>query len=257
MIKGFDELEKLIKSTREIILNDEARKSITVKGKADFVTQVDTSVQKYLKDKLLKMYPDIQFMGEEGEKEKIDFSKPVWILDPIDGTTNLIHDFKMSAVSLGLVDNGEAVKGIIYNPFHDEFFCGEKGKGAFLNGEKIHVTDAPTLEQSLIAVGTSPYNKEMADKNFEIIKELYIKSEDIRRTGSCAMDMAYVACGRIDGFFERNLKPWDYAAGCVIISEAGGCVTDLLGGKIRFDKNCDILAGNGKINNELLEVVNK
>lgn len=250
-----DRLLDLIKSTKSIITDETLKNAVTEKGLADFVTRVDTSVQAYLKGELLKMYPDIQFMGEEGEKEQVDFSGRVWILDPVDGTTNLIHDYKMSAVSLGLLDNGKPVMGVIYNPFTDELFYAEKGKGSFLNGERISVSSENTLIKSLIAFGTSPYEKELADVNFEILKNVYLKTGDIRRTGSAAMDLAYVACGRIDGFFERNLKPWDYCGGICIVNEAGGRVTNMHGGAVTFDKNSDILASNSCLHGALLELV--
>lgn len=250
-----NQLLDLIKSTKSIITDDALRNSVTEKGLADFVTKVDTSVQAYLKDKLFSLYPDIQFMGEEGEKGETDFSKKVWILDPVDGTTNLIHDFKMSAVSLGLLDNGVPVLGIIYNPFSDEIFYAKKDEGAFLNGEKISVSSENKLIKSLIAFGTSPYEKELADVNFDILKRVYLNTGDIRRTGSAAMDLAYVACGRIDGFFERNLKPWDYCAGICIVNEAGGKVTNMHGGAVTYDRNSDILASNSLLHEGLLELV--
>jgi myo-inositol-1(or 4)-monophosphatase len=249
-----NELIDLVKSVRPVITDNKLRGEVTEKGRADFVTGADTAVQSRLCAELSKKYPDIQFMGEEGEKSNIDFSGSVWILDPVDGTTNLIHDYQMSAVSLGLVENGEPVLGIIYNPFTEELFYAQKGKGAYLNGNKISVSSEKTLTNALIAFGTSPYNKEMADVNFNMIKETYLRSGDIRRSGSAALDLAYTACGRIDGFFERNLKPWDYCAGICIVNEAGGMVTDMHCGSVAFDKNSDILATNGKIHSELAEI---
>lgn len=250
-----NKLIDLIKSTKPIIDDNELKNAVTVKGQSDFVTKVDTSVQAYLKSELSKLYPDTQFMGEEGEKENIDFSGKVWILDPVDGTTNLIHDYKMSAVSLGLLDNGEPVLGIVYNPFTDELFYAEKGKGAFLNGEPISVSKENTLDKALVAFGTSPYEKELAEVNFEILKNVYLKTSDIRRSGSAALDLVYTACGRIDGFFERNLKPWDYCGGICIVNEAGGKVTNMHGGAVTYDRNSDILASNGILHDELIELV--
>lgn len=250
-----DKLIDLIKSTKVLLTDDSLRNDVTEKGLADFVTKVDTSVQTYLKAELYKLYPQIQFMGEEGGNSEIDFSKKVWILDPVDGTTNLIHDFKMSAVSLGLIDNGEPVIGIIYNPFSEELFYAEKGKGAFLNGRRISVSTEKRLIKSLIAFGTTPYEKDLADANFEILKRVYMHTSDIRRSGSAALDLAYVACGRIDAYFERNLKPWDYCAGICILREAGGEVTNMHGGKVRFDCNSDVLATNSLLHSELTKLV--
>lgn len=248
------ELIGLIKDLKPLLMNRDLSGSVTEKGRADFVTAVDTSVQEKLGAELSRLYPDIGFMGEEGEHKDIDLSGKIWILDPVDGTTNLIHDYRMSAVSLGLLDKGEPVMGIVYNPFTEELFCAEKGHGAYLNGEKITVSTADKLHDALIAFGTSPYDRELADVNFSMIKETYLRSGDIRRSGSAALDLVYTACGRIDGFFERNLKPWDYCAGICIVNEAGGTVTNMHGGAVTFDRNSDILASNGKIHDELMEI---
>lgn len=249
-----NEIINLIRELKPLLMNRELSGSITEKGRADFVTAVDTSVQAKLSEELLKMYPDIGFMGEEGEHESVDLSGRIWILDPVDGTTNLIHDYRMSAVSLGLLDGGEPVMGIIYNPFTEELFCAEKGRGAYLNGKKIEVSSEKHIHNALIAFGTSPYDKQLADVNFRMIKEAYLRSGDIRRSGSAALDLAYTACGRIDGFFERNLKPWDYCAGICVVNEAGGRVTNMNGGAVTFDRNSDILASNGKIHYEMMGI---
>lgn len=253
----FKGLIELIKSLRPLLTDRKKSGSVTEKGRADFVTAVDLSVQEKLKQELSVLYPHIQFMGEEGNHEELDFSGKIWILDPVDGTTNLIHDYKMSAVSLGLLDNNEPVLGIIYNPFTEELFYAEKGKGAYLNGEKIHVSEADKLFNALVAFGTSPYDRELADVNFSLIKETYLRCGDIRRTGSAAIDLVYIACGRTDGFFEKNLKPWDYCAGICIVNEAGGRVTSMNGGAVAFNKNSDILATNGKLHEEMLSITDR
>lgn len=251
-----DKLIRLVKETKAIALDGGSAHDIKVKGLADFVTKVDIGIQEFLRPRLFEMYPDVQFMSEEKDNSGIDHRGKVWVLDPIDGTTNLIHDFKMSAVALALVDNGVPVLGIVYNPFTDELFSAKRGGGAFLNGRPIHVTDAAELSHSLVLVGTSPYRKDLADVNFDIIKRLYIASEDIRRCGSAALDLCYLACGRADGFFERNLKPWDYAAGTAILREAGGMVTDFNGAEPSYQVPSDILASNGKIHNEMKGIIN-
>ncbi len=252
-----DELIQLVKETKSIALDSKSAHNVSVKGLADFVTKVDTAIQEFMRSRLKDMYPDIQFMSEEKDNNDIDHTGKVWILDPIDGTTNLIHDFKMSAVSLGLVDNGVPVMGIVYNPFTDELFSARRGEGAYLNGAPIHVTSASNLSESLVIVGTSPYRKDLADVNFDIIKRLYIASEDIRRGGSAALDLCYLACGRAEGFFERNLKPWDYAAGVAILREAGGCVTDFAGNEPSYRVPSDILASNGIIHEEMKKIINE
>ncbi len=252
-----DELIELVKETKAIALDRNSAHNVSVKGLADFVTKVDTAVQEFMRVRLKELYPDIQFMSEEKDNKDIDHTGKVWILDPIDGTTNLIHDFKMSAVSLGLVDNGVPVMGIVYNPFTDELFSAHSGHGAFLNGRPIHVTSAASLADSLVLVGTSPYRKDLADVNFDIIKRLYIASEDIRRGGSAALDLCYVACGRAEGFFERNLKPWDYAAGIAILREAGGMATVFSGNEPSYSVPSDILASNGIIHEDMMKIINK
>lgn len=251
-----EKLLELIKQTKEIALDKGSANDVTVKGLADFVTKVDMGVQEFLRPRLAELYPDVQFMSEEKDNSEIDMRGKVWILDPIDGTTNLIHDYKMSAVSLGMTDNGVPVAGVVYNPFSDELFYAEKGKGAYLNGVRIEASKAKTLEQSLISVGTSPYYKELADVNFELIKRFFVASEDIRRCGSAALDLCYLACGRIDGYFEQNLKPWDYAAGIAILREAGGCVTDMSGGEPSYTVPSHIIASNGFIHNDMQKMIN-
>lgn len=242
---------ELVHSAKPLIMDETMSHEITVKGLADFVTRVDTSVQHYLQNELCKLYPDVQLMGEEDHMQNVDFSKPVWILDPIDGTTNLIYSYRHSAVSLGYYENGEICAAIIYNPFSDETFHAVRGKGAYLNNLPIHVADNKLLKDSLIAIGTSPYRKELAPVNFRIFREVYEKSLDIRRSGSAALDLAYVAYGRLDGYFERDLKPWDFAAGALIVEEAGGQCTDFNLCKLDFSKNQDVLATNGHIQSEL------
>lgn len=251
-----DKLLELIKETKEIALNKSDANDITVKGMADFVTKVDFGVQEFLKPRLKEIYPEVQFMSEEQDNKDIDLNGKVWVLDPIDGTTNLIHDYRMSAVSLGMLENGVPILGIVYNPFTNELFYAKKGYGAYLNGKRISVSSAAKMENSLISVGTSPYYKELADKIFDIIKRLYISSEDVRRCGSAALDLCYIAAGRTDGYFEYNLKPWDYAAGIIILREAGGTVTDLNGDEPSYERPSDIAASNGKIHKQLCDIIN-
>lgn len=175
---------------------------IKVKGPADYVTQVDTDIQRFLAEELSRLTPDIQFLGEEEGLHKMT-GDTYWILDPIDGTTNLIHDYQHSVVSLGLYEKGEIVLGIIYDPFREDVYHAQKGKGSFLNGKPIHVSDAGTLGETIISIGTSPYDKELAEKNFRCFQKIFEQSQDIRRSGSAALDLAYVACGRTGGFLKR------------------------------------------------------
>lgn len=246
-------LVEIVKETKRFLLNNEEAAQITEKGTADYVTQVDLHVQEYMRRRLAEEWPEIQFMGEEKDNSDLDFEGALWILDPVDGTTNLIHDFQCSAVSLGLCDHGEVICGVIYQPFTDEVFYAQKGQGAYLNGKPIHVTEASTMAESLISFGTTPYEKSYADRNFALFKKVFMDCQDLRRMGSAAIDLAYVACGRHEAFFEQNLKPWDFAAGMIIVEEAGGTVTDFEQNRIVPWKNSNILGSNGKIGKILAE----
>ena len=229
----------------------------TKEGSIDAKVPIQEYITKLVKEGLYSMYPQVQFMGEEQDNSAIDRSGDFWILDPVDGTTNLIHDFRHSTLSLAYAEAGEVVLGIVYQPYTDELFIAKKGEGAFLNGDPIHVSGAETLSESLVTIGTSPYYHELADWNFKVFKEVFLSCQDIRRLGSAALDMAYVACGRVDAFFEAILQPWDFAAAKLLIEEAGGKVTDFSGNDIPTGEPAEILAGNGKINEELLEIIRK
>ncbi len=247
-----EETIQLIYQTKPLIMNHVNAQKITVKGPADFVTAIDIAVQDFLKKELFDRYPEIQFMGEEDHMASIDPEQPAWILDPIDGTTNLIYDFHHSAVSLGYYEDHQIQFGVIYNPFTEELFYAALGQGAYLNGEKLAVSDKKELKDSLIAVGTSPYEKHRAQENFQLFQKLFENSLDIRRVGAASLDLAYIACGRLDAYVERNLKPWDYAAGTIILTEAGGKISDYQGNALNYCINQDIAATNGRIHEELL-----
>lgn len=251
----FEQIAQIVKDAAALFGNDEAAAHVKVKGRADYVTEVDTAVQRMLYEQLAALYPEIQFMGEEKDNSRIDFDRPVWILDPVDGTTNLIHRFPGSSISLALACGHELVAGLIYNPYLDELFFAKKGQGATRNGRAIHVSGAETLSQSLIATGTSPYRHEWADEVFGQIKAVYLRAQDIRRVGSAAMELAWVACGRLDGFFELTLSPWDFAAGLVILTEAGGKLTDYSGAPVDFTRKSQVLATNGRIHDEMVGVL--
>lgn len=238
------EVKKIVTEAGKLFQNREAVCHTTVKGAADYVTEVDFAVQQYVSRQLQERYPDIQFMSEEKENDEIDANGAVWVLDPVDGTTNLIHDYRASAVSLALLEQGRAVLGIVYSPYSGEMFLAEEGKGCYLNGSRVYVSGVQEIEQCLIAVGTSPYYKEMAEKNFRVFKRLFCDCQDIRRSGSAALDLAYVACGRVEGYFERRLKIWDYAAGMLLVREAGGAVLYYDGEQAGTAPVADIVAGS-------------
>ena len=240
-------VQQIVKEAAKLFANREEVNRIKEKGAYDFVTAVDEEVQKYIGEKLQKLYPQIQFLGEEGGNTDVDLDGLLWVLDPVDGTTNLIHDYKNSAISLALMENREPIAGIIYDPYLDEMYCAKKGEGSFLNGEKISVSTAQTMSESLIAIGTSPYRKNEAPDNFRVFEKIYMDCQDLRRTGSAALDMAHVACGRIEGYIEKKLKLWDYAAGTIIVREAGGKVLDYEGIDRTMELMGDVVVGNSYI----------
>lgn len=250
-----DQVIGLVEEVRPLFFDEDLASHIREKGLADFVTEVDMRIQEFIKRGLEKILPQVQFMGEEKDNTEIDFQGDFWILDPVDGTTNLIHDYRQSAVSLALCEKGQVTMGVVYQPYTRELFLALKGKGAWLNGTPIHVSAREKLEESLISIGTTPYRKEMAEENFKYFQNVFMRCEDIRRGGSAAIDLAYVACGRTEAYFERNLKPWDYAAGMLLVEEAGGSVTNYHGDVVGVSAPSDIVAGNGKIGKILVEEV--
>ena len=244
------EIIDLVKRTKSFVENREMAGHVKVKGPADYVTQVDTDIQNFLAHELHNLAPGIQFLGEEEGLHEMS-GDTYWILDPIDGTTNLIHDYQHSTVSLGLYEKGEITLGIVYDPFREDVYYARKGTGSFLNGKPIRVSQANTLKETIISFGTAPYDKGLAKENFERLLKVFMESQDIRRTGSAALDLAYVACGRTGGFFEARLSPWDFAAGMLLISEAGGMITDFSGAPLDLLKRGSVVATNGRIHEEL------
>lgn len=240
-------VKQIVRQASKLFTDRESAGRIKEKGMCDFVTAVDEAVQNFIQKELQLLYPDILFVGEESTEASIDMNRLVWVLDPVDGTTNLIHDYKNSAISLALLDKKEVIAGIIYDPYLDEMYFAEKGKGAYLNEQPIHVSNAKSMSESLIAIGTSPYYKNEAADNFEIFEKIYMDCQDIRRTGSAALDLAHIACGRIEGYLEKKLKIWDFAAGALIVREAGGCVFDYEGNDRTMEPIGDVVAGNGSV----------
>ena len=235
------QVEELVRQAKPLITDETLLGDVSTKGRANFVTHCDTAVQDFLQRQLAARWPEIQFLGEEAAAAP-DFSGAVWVLDPVDGTANLMHHYRRSAVSLALTFGGQPVCGVIYDPFADELFSARAGEGALCNGRPIHVSEGVPLADGLISVGTSPYERELADANFALFRRLYERCADLRRSGSAALDLAYVAAGRTEGYLERNLKPWDYAAGILLVKEAGGRVSDFAGRAPALPQNCDILA---------------
>ena len=229
---------------------------VRAKGPTDFVTAVDTEVQERIRARLQALDGTIQFMAEEKDNASIDPARPVWILDPVDGTTNLIHGFRHSAISLALAEGGRVRLGLVYDPFAGELFAARRGGGAFCNGRPIHTSAAGRLSDSLCSVGTNPGRREEAGTAFARARRVYDRCHDIRRIGAASVELCYTACGRLDAYMEHGLKPWDYAAGGLILTEAGGRLTAWDGTPPSlYAANCAILATNGRIHEELLALV--
>ncbi|HOZ31041.1 MAG TPA: inositol monophosphatase family protein [Bacteroidales bacterium] len=228
---------------------------IETKGLNDYVTDIDRTCEKRIVTELEKLIPKAGFITEEGTSEKIgkEFN---WIIDPLDGTTNFIHSFFPCAVSIGLKQNDNIILGVVYEVGLDEcFYAWDKG-GAWLNGNQIKVSGTPLLKDSLVATGFPYHEFKPLDNYIDLLKYLTKNSQGIRRLGSAATDMAYVACGRFDGFYEYNLKAWDVAAGIILINEAGGKICDFCGGKnYLFGK--EIVATNSGFFSEFSSIVMK
>lgn len=212
-------------------------------GRANFVTAYDKKVQEILRAGLLEIVPDAGFVGEEDEQQAFSDQGKFFIVDPIDGTTNFIKDYHLSCISVGLIVDGKAQIGVVFNPYLDELFYAERGKGAYCNGKPIHVSDEP-LEHGVVLFGTSPYHEDLSEASFKMAFEYFKKALDIRRSGSAAWDLCCIAAGRAELYFELILCPWDYAAGGLIVEEAGGIVTDVNGQPIRYDQSCSLIAKN-------------
>lgn len=229
--------------------------SIFYKGELDLVTEVDRACEELIEGRLKDAFPDHCFLGEEGGL-KGDASPCKWIIDPLDGTTNYAHGFPWFCVSIALEVEGEILLGVIYHTMMDELFTAVRGEGACLNGERIHVSKREPLRRSLLATGF-PYDRTRENENnFDNFLNFQLTARAVRRAGAAALDLAYVAAGRLDGYWECKLKPWDVAVGALLVSEAGGKVTGHAGEPYSI-YNHRIVASNGVIHNQMLDVLNK
>ncbi|MBU1084616.1 MAG: inositol monophosphatase [Candidatus Omnitrophica bacterium] len=217
-------------------------------GIHDLVTDVDRSSEKIIIEAVRKEFPEHSVLAEESGREEKD-SAVMWIIDPLDGTTNFAHEFPVFCVSIGVAVEGEVTVGVVYDPSRKEFFVSEKGRGATLNGISISVSRRKSVSESLLSTGFA-YDPKKKQANLDNFKSVLGKAQAVRRPGSAAIDLCYVACGRFDGFWEMYLSPWDTAAGQLMVLEAGGAVTDFAGNV--YDVTGDeILATNGYIHEEM------
>jgi myo-inositol-1(or 4)-monophosphatase len=227
---------------------------VSLKGPANFVSAADHRAEETLYQELAKARPGYGFHGEEGGRREGADKTHTWIVDPLDGTTNFLHGIPQFAISIGLDREGSVVAGLVYNPATDEMFLAERGKGAFLNDQRIRVANRKTLNDAVIACGL-PHrgrpNIPLGKKETGVMQE---QVAGLRRFGAAALDLAWVAAGRIDGYWERDIKPWDMAAGLILVREAGGYISDCDGGDEMMAKG-HVVAGNETIQKEILRVL--
>lgn len=242
---------EIVKEASKLMVQDT---TVEQKGNdSNYVTSADVNVQHYLEEHLLKLIPGSNFLGEEEDKQVIE-SEYIWVVDPIDGTSNFIRDLGASAISVGLVKNGTPYIGVIYHPYRDEMYFAERGEGAYMNGKKLHVSDKD-FKHSHLCAAASLYNKDLAQPCFNIIQKVYYQSDDFRRFGAAAVELAFLAAGRVELFFEIRLFPWDMAAGQVLIEEAGGVVEFIHEEGLPLDRPAGIIAANNKENFEKLKEI--
>lgn len=239
-----ERLMAIIKKAGAMILAaDLEHAEVEVKSmRGDLRTNYDTAVEEFLCQELGRIWPEIQFIGEESGLQKREAEKDCFIVDPIDGTANFTWDYHHSAVSIALARGEGIMAGLVYNPYLDELFHARAGEGAYLNGQPIQVSQR-SLRDGLVCFGTSPYDKTKAAATFSLARLLYERALDVRRSGSAALDLCYVACGRCDLFYEMSLYPWDYAAAALIVTEAGGLLATMEGEELRFSDRTTLVAG--------------
>ncbi len=227
---------------------------VSLKGPANFVTAADKRAEEMLYTDLAKARPGYGFIGEEGGTREGADKSHTWIVDPLDGTTNFLHGIPQFAISIGLQREGTMIAGVIYNPANDELYIAERGKGTFLNDKRLRVAGRKKLNEAVIACGLPHIGRgdlELANRELGAMQS---RVAGLRRFGAASLDLAFVAAGRLDGYWERNLSPWDMAAGIIILREAGGIVTGI-DGKDDAMTTGDILCGNEFIHAELLKVL--
>ena len=241
LVRDFGEVEQL---------------QVSKKGPADFVSLADRKAEQVLFEELLKARPKYGFLMEErGEVAGSDTSNR-WIVDPLDGTTNFLHGIPQFAISIALERDGQPFAGVIYNPISDEMFVAEKGQGAFLNGRRLRVSARRDLGSSLFSTGIPFQGRDGHDPFLAQLREVMAVSAGVRRYGAAALDLAWVAAGRYEGFWERGLSPWDMAAGMILVTEAGGFVSDMAGGRDPFASR-SIVAANTDMHPVLLDLLAK
>lgn len=245
--------EAALKAGQMLKDNIDRSSEIFYKGTVDLVTNFDTQAQRMIFDHLSSRFPDHDYLAEEGlsQNKGAEFR---WIIDPLDGTTNYAHSFPVFTVSIALENKGEVILGLVYDPMREEMFSAVKGEGALLNKKGIKVSNVDDLDKSLLATGF-PYDIRTSEvNNIAHFNNFLTRAQGIRRCGSAAMDLCYVACGRFDGFWELKLSPWDMAAGALIVREAGGQISDFRNEEFSIFGS-EILASNGLIHHKMVNVL--
>ncbi|MGI6029482.1 MAG: inositol monophosphatase family protein [Candidatus Heteroscillospira sp.] len=248
-----NELENILRRAGQILLSAHDVEVSEKSGRADLVTQFDRQIQAFLEKELMALCPEAGFLGEEEAARHLEREK-LFIVDPIDGTTNFTRDFRHSCISAALDLKGETVLGAVYNPYLDEMFSAEKGRGAFLNGQPIRASERD-ISHAITLFGSSPYNHELAEKSFAAAQSLFLRGLDVRRAASAALDLCYIAAGRADVYFEYTISPWDHAAGHLIAQEAGAIVTQFDGSAPSNREKCSVLACGKNCYADALEVI--
>ena len=225
---------------------------VSRKGPADFVSNADRRAERTLQRELEKVRPGYGFLLEEGGEIKGTDPQHRWIIDPLDGTTNFLHSIPLFAISVALERDGEIVAGIVYNPISDELFAAERGKGAFLNDRRLRVAARRSLEDCVVNLGIPHLGRGDHDAWLATQRVIMARTQGIRRTGTAALDLAWVAAGRFDGFVETGLSAWDIAAGIILVKEAGGYVTDMRNRDVSL-KSGEVVAANPEVHNELIK----
>lgn len=249
------QVEQIVRDAARIIKSLSPSGITSKEGHANYVTEADQQTQAFLEERLTALLPGSVLFGEEKENQPLG-DGPTWVVDPIDGTMNYIRAIGHSAIGVALSVTRQLELAVVYNPFRDEFFTAQRGKGAHLNGQRIHCADTP-FERALTFFGTSPYEAKLVTATFSAVHELMEKTNDVRRFGSAILDLAAIACGRADIFFEYSLSPWDYAAGKLLVEEAGGVFHLLnLGDEVLdFSKTAAVFAANPVAAAQALTVV--
>lgn len=229
---------------------------VSVKGPGDFVSSADLRAEETIREELTRARPGYGFLLEEGGEVKGSDASHRWIVDPLDGTTNFLHGIPLFAINIALERNGEIVAGLTYNPISDELFLAEKGKGAFLNDRRLRVAARSDLTQAVVCTGIPHIGQQNHERFAKELATIMPQVAGVRRTGSCALDMAFVAAGRFDAYWEWGLNAWDLAAGLILVREAGGFVTDMNNGPDILEKG-SVLAANEKLHRPLYNVLTK